>query len=136
LRIWFLCSIKFLFKFVNFLFQKVNKIFIGFVSSLIHGKVLASSSFHRTTHTFNRRTCWTLILHIFHILDLLFQSLYNFLAEMTSLGKFLLNLFMNLNISLQGFNLSLHLIVSVQELLRLLWLVLQLSGQLMILQNG
>jgi len=89
-----------------------------------------------STHASNSRSNTTLNLFSFHILYLLFQSLDNFLAEMTSLGKFLFNLFVNLNISLQGVNLSFHLVVSVKKLLGLLGLVFQLSGQLMILKDG
>ena len=55
---------------------------------------------------------------------------------MTSLGELLFHLFMNLDISFQGFNLSFHLVISVQKLLGLFRLVLQLRRQLMILQNG
>jgi len=43
---------------------------------------------------------------------------------------------MDLNISLLRFNLCLHLIVFEQQLLSLLRLVLELRGQLMVLQNG
>jgi hypothetical protein len=39
-------------------------------------------------------------------------------------------------VSLQSFNLRLHLIVLVEQLLCLLGLVLELSGQLMVLEDG
>ena len=43
---------------------------------------------------------------------------------------------MNLDVSLERIDLGLHLAVLVKELLRLLRLVLQLSRQLMVLQDG
>lgn len=41
------------------------------------------------------------------------QSLDNFLAEVGSLGEFLLYLLVDQNVSLQGINLSLHLVAFV-----------------------
>lgn len=55
---------------------------------------------------------------------------------MGAFSKFFLNFFMNLNVSFKSFYLSLHFIVLKQQLFSLLRLILQLSGQLMILEDG
>ena len=55
---------------------------------------------------------------------------------MGSLGQLLLNLLVDLYLALIRFNLRLHLVVLEDEDLCLLRLVLQLGGQLMILENG
>ena len=48
------------------------------------------------------------------ILDLLLQPLDDLLAEVTSLGQFLFNLLVDLDVSLHRVNLSLHLAVLIK----------------------
>jgi len=55
---------------------------------------------------------------------------------MGSLSKFFLDFLMYFDIPLECFDLRLHLIVLVEQLFSLLRLVLQLSRQLVVLQNS
>jgi hypothetical protein len=52
------------------------------------------------------------------------------------LGKLLLDLLVDLDVSLERLNLRLHFVVLEEQLLSLLRLILQLSGQLVVLQNS
>lgn len=58
------------------------------------------------------------------------------LAHMRPFGKLLLNLLVKGDVALESINLFLHLVILGQKLLRLLRLVLQFSGQLMVLEDG
>ena len=73
---------------------------------------------------------------LFQLLDLLLEALDDLLAEMRAFREFLLNLFVNLDIAFERLNLSLHLVVLEEQLLSLLRLVLKLSRQLVVLENG
>lgn len=64
-----------------------------------------------------------------------FELLDQLRAEVRALGKLLLDVAVDLHVARQGLNFLLHLIVLEEELLALLRLVLQLRGQLLILQN-
>lgn len=75
-------------------------------------------------------------LALFQLFDLLFQLLDDFLAEMRALGEFLLNLTMDGDVAIERLDLLLHFVVSEEQLLRLLALVLQLRRQLVVLQYG
>lgn len=55
---------------------------------------------------------------------------------MWSFGKFSLNFFVNLNVSFDFVDLGTHFVICEQQLLSLLGLMIQLSGQLVILQDG
>jgi len=53
-----------------------------------------------------------------------------------SLGELFLHFFVNFNISLESFNLTLHFVVFKKQLLCLFRLIFKFSRQLMILQNS
>ena len=55
---------------------------------------------------------------------------------MRPLGELLLDLLVDLDVSLERLNLRLHFVVLEEQLLSLLRLILQLSGQLVVLQNS
>lgn len=76
------------------------------------------------------------MLLLLEILNLLLETLDDFLAEMRALRKLFLNLFVDFDIALERLYLSLHLVVLEQELLSLLRLILKLGCQLMVLQNS
>ena len=87
-----------------------------------------------------RTTChslWTLYLvEGLRIGELLLEPLDDFLAEVTSLGELLLDLFVDLDLALVRLDLCFHLVVLENEDLRLLRLMLQLGGQLMVLEDS
>jgi hypothetical protein len=61
-------------------------------------------------------TNWSSLSHAFsffllHILNLLLQPFNDLLAEVRSLGQFLLHFFVNFDVSLEGLDLRLHLVV-------------------------
>lgn len=126
-----LSVLQFLFDLADLVFQECNNAVILTVGILLRvGEVLVHvwgsrlpSVHHAATETHDS---WLAAnsLFIFHILYLLFQSLNNFLAEMTSFRKLFLYFLMNLDISLECIDLSLHLVVFVKELLSLSGLVL------------
>ena len=60
------------------------------------------------------------MLLLFEFFNLLLQTLDDFLTKVGALGKLLLNLFMNLDISLKSLNLSLHFVVLEEQLFSLL----------------
>ena len=70
------------------------------------------------------------------IIQLLLLSLDNFLAEVRTLGQFLLHLLVDLNLALVRLNLLLHLVVLVDKNFGLLGLMLQFGGKLMILEDS
>ena len=70
------------------------------------------------------------------VLDFIFKSLDNFLTEVAPLGQLLFHFLVDLDIPFKSINLSSHLVILLQEYLSLLGLVLQLSCELMILQDG
>jgi hypothetical protein len=55
---------------------------------------------------------------------------------MRSLSKFLLDLLMDFDVSLQSLNLCLHFVVLEEQLLSLLGLILELSGELVVLEDS
>ena len=69
-------------------------------------------------------------------LQLLFQSLDNFLAEVGAFSKLLLDLFMDFDLALISLNLLLHLVVLEDQDLSLLRLMLKLGCELVVLENG
>lgn len=71
-----------------------------------------------------------LVLHLF-VFDL--EALDHLLAEVGSLGQFLLYLLVNSDVSVERVDLLLHLVVLRQQLFSLLRLVLQLNRQLRVL---
>ena len=70
------------------------------------------------------------------LVHLLFELLDDLLTEMRSLSKFLLDLLMDFDVSLQSLNLCLHFVVLEEQLLSLLGLILELSGELVVLENS
>ena len=70
------------------------------------------------------------------IIQLLLLSLDNFLAEVRTLGQFLLHLLVDLNLALVRLNLLFHLVVLVDKNFGLLGLMLQFGGKLMILEDS
>jgi len=56
-------------------------------------------------------TCNQVLLFSFKILNLLFQALNDLLAEMRALSELFFNFLVDLDVSLQGLNLRLHLVV-------------------------
>ena len=117
--------------FIKFVLQKVDQVFVGFLS------------FHRsckpilvTSSTCTSIGSWS-IQNVFglQLLNLLFESFDNLLAEMASLCQLLFNLFVDLDVAFECLDLSLHLIVFVYELLSLLRLVFKLCRQLVILED-
>ena len=69
-------------------------------------------------------------------LQLYLQTFYNFLAEVRSLCEFLFYFFVNLDFALVCLDLLLHFVVLEDKNFSLLRLVLQLSSQLVVLQNS
>lgn len=55
---------------------------------------------------------------------------------MTPLGQFLFDLLMNIDIPFEFVDLGSHFVVFIQKLFGLFTLMLQFSGELMILQNS
>jgi hypothetical protein len=55
---------------------------------------------------------------------------------MRSLSKFLLDLLMDFDVSLQSLNLCLHFVVLEEQLLSLLGLILELSSELVVLEDS
>ena len=64
------------------------------------------------------------------------QACDDFLAFIGSLGQLFLDLLVKRYVSLEHFNLLSHLVVRLDELLRIFRLVVQLCRQLVILENG
>jgi len=77
-----------------------------------------------------------LLLLVLVMLQFSLEALNHLLAELSPFGEFFFDLFVDLHVSFQCFNLCLHLVVFVDELLGLLGLVLEFSRQLLILQNS
>lgn len=61
------------------------------------------------------------------------KSLYDFLAEVTPLGKLFFHVLVNDDVSVQVVDFQLHLVVVCKQLLSVLRLVLQLICQLRVL---
>jgi len=123
------------------LFQEVDQV----IATLCHIVVTGEPWHHtiRLAQTAATRsevclisTFGTLCVHSRSVLQLLLQSLDNFLAEVGALSKLFLDFFMDFNLALVGLDLLLHLVVLKDEDLRLLRLVLELGRKLVILQNG
>ena len=77
-----------------------------------------------------------LLLLVLVMLQFSLEALNHLLAELSPFGEFFFDLFVDLHVSFQCFNLCLHLVVFVDELLGLLGLVLEFSRKLLILQNS
>jgi len=90
--------------------QEVDEILIGFVIGHHIGIASIALPLSLASHDM-----WSVLgLLALKVLDLLLQPLDDLLAEVTSLGQFLFNLLVDLNISFHGVNLSLHLAVLVE----------------------
>ena len=67
---------------------------------------------------------------------MLFELLDDLLTEMRSLSELLLDLLMDFDVSLQSLYLCLHFVVLEEQLLSLLGLILELSGELVVLEDS
>ena len=114
--------------------QEVNKVLILLVGSCI--KLIGASLTSSIGGSSVAHHRWLVSFIGLELFDLLLQSLDDLLAEVGPLGQLLLDLLMDLDIPLESVDLCLHLAVLVEQLLGLLRLVLELSGQLMVLQDG
>lgn len=127
--------------------QEIDEIFVCFVLEWVLRRVredaarvpVARPARHlRIIHGLRHRPpddILFIFLRFLQFAHLLLQLFDDFLAKMRPLCQFLLHLFVNLYVPLQGFDLLLHLVVFEEQLLRLLALVLELRGELMVLQN-
>lgn len=70
------------------------------------------------------------------LLGLVFELLDDFLAEVRPLGQLFLHFLVDLDVSLRLLNLLRQLLVLLQQILGLPALVLQLGGQLVVLENS
>ena len=133
-----LWPLKFLFDFFKLVFQKVNQIFICFISLqiLMSHQALSFSIMASTDAHHSRLSLVGVNLFILQIFDLLLKFLNHLLTEMGSFSQFLLNFLMDLNVSLESVDLSLHFVVSEKKVFSLFTLVLQFSCQLLVLKDG
>jgi hypothetical protein len=88
-------------------FQKVDQVLISLVVG--HQWLISTVALPLSLATHELR----LILLTLEVLHLLLQSLDDLLAEVTSLGEFLLHFFMDLDVSLLCVNLGLHLAILI-----------------------
>lgn len=79
-------------------------------------------------------TC--LLLAHLELLNFSLESLDHLLTELRPFGQLFLYLFVDLDVTFKSLYLLLHLCVFVDELFTLLGLMLEFSGQLLILQDG
>ena len=89
--------------------------------------------------TFTHRNLLTLdhgVLLAFQLLHLSLESSNDLLALIGPFGQLFLDLLVKRYVSLKYFNLLSHLIMSFDELLGILRLIVQLRRQLMVLENG
>lgn len=96
--------------------------------------ILISSRYHHLLIIQNLRRI--LIFLKFQRLKLSLQFLDQFLAEMTSLSKFALHLFMDFYVSFEGADMLDQLLVLKKQIFSLFGLILQFSSQLVVLKNS
>ena len=95
---------------LEFVLKEIDEVLVGLVVGNQRGIATIALPLSLAAHN-----GWSvLILLALKILNLLLQPFDDLLAEVTSLSKFLLDLLVNLNVSLHGINLSLHLAIFVQ----------------------
>ena len=95
---------------LEFVLKEIDEVLVGLVVGNQRGIATIALPLCLAAH--NGRS--VLILLALKVLNLLLQPFDDLLAEVTSLSKFLLYLLVNLNVSLHGINLSLHLAILVQ----------------------
>ena len=109
-------SLELLLNLLQLMLKEIDQVFVGFVVGHHRGSSTIALPLSLSAHNI-----WPLLsLLALHVFNLLLQSLDDLLTEMTSLRQFLLDLLVDLDISLKSINLSLHLTILVEKLLSLL----------------
>lgn len=103
-------SLELLLNLLQLMLKEIDQVFVGFVIGHHRCSTAIALPLSLSAHDI-----WSLLsLLALKIFDLLLQSLDDLLAEMASLGQLLLNLFMDLDVSLKSVDLCLHLTILVK----------------------